>query len=69
MTRYRIGLLVAAACLLAAVMLWQWGAVRGVGPLLILGFLLLAYGIRGYAVVRGFTYTVIIFAAVTAALF
>ncbi|WP_420461410.1 bile acid:sodium symporter family protein [Neolewinella sp.] len=69
MTRYRIGLLVAAACFLAAVILWQWGGMSGVGPLLILGFLLLAYGIRGYELVRGFTYTVIIFAAVTAALF
>lgn len=67
----RGSLLAAAACLLVAILCWQWGGplAGGVGPLLILGFLLLAYGVRAYAVTRGFTYTVIIFAAVTAALF
>jgi BASS family bile acid:Na+ symporter len=67
----RNSLLAAGACLLAAVVCWQWGGALsgGVGPLLILGFLLLAYGVRGFEVTQGLTYTVIILAAVTAALF
>src|SRR5690606_37320248 len=39
------------------------------GPLFILFFVLLAIGLRGYASLKGFSYTVVIFAAVTAALY
>lgn len=40
-----------------------------VGPLLILFFVLLGIGFRGFEKLKGFTYTIMIFASVTAAMF
>ncbi|RPI42554.1 MAG: bile acid:sodium symporter family protein, partial [Bacteroidetes bacterium] len=40
-----------------------------VGPALIAFFVFLAFGVRGNAVTRGFSYTIMIFAAVTISMF
>ncbi len=40
-----------------------------IGPLLILFFVLLGIGFRGFEKLKGFTYTIMIFASVTAAMF
>ncbi|WP_315821550.1 hypothetical protein [Paraflavitalea speifideaquila] len=55
--------------LLAALGMTVSGKVSTAGPLYILFFILLAIGFQGYASLKGFSYTVIIFAAVTTALF
>ena len=39
------------------------------GPLLVLGFIALAFGVRGFQAVKGFAYTIWIFTAVTASMF
>ncbi|WP_257657557.1 bile acid:sodium symporter family protein [Parapedobacter lycopersici] len=63
-------LLIAAACSLSwAVARSFMGHIDTAGPLFILFFVLLAIGLRGYASLKGFSYTVVIFAAVTAALY
>ena len=43
--------------------------ISAAGPLFIVFFVALAIGFRGYASLKGFAYTVTIFAAVTTALF
>ncbi len=55
--------------LLVALGITLSGKVQTAGPFYILFFLLLAVGFQGYDSLKGFSYTVIIFAAVTTALF
>ncbi|AXY78032.1 bile acid:sodium symporter family protein [Paraflavitalea soli] len=55
--------------LLVALGITVFGNVQTAGPFYILFFLLLAIGFQGYNLLKGFSYTVIIFAAVTTALF
>ncbi|NML23110.1 bile acid:sodium symporter family protein [Pseudoflavitalea sp. G-6-1-2] len=55
--------------LLTAIGITVFGEIQQAGPLYILFFILLAVGFRGYKTLKGFSYTVIIFAAVTTALF
>jgi BASS family bile acid:Na+ symporter len=43
--------------------------VKSSGPLFIIFFLLLAFGVRGFKSVRGLSYTILIFTAVTASMF
>ena len=45
------------------------GNVAQSGPLLIVFFILLAFAVRGFKVVKGFSYTIWIFTAVTASMF
>lgn len=66
---YKLLLGIAAICLITALIMIANGAIEKAGPLLIIFFLALAIGFRGFALLRGLTYTVIIFAAVTTALF
>jgi BASS family bile acid:Na+ symporter len=66
---YRIALLISAACLLTALGLAAGGHIAKAGPLFIAFFVTLAAGFRGYSHLRGLSYTVIIFAAVTTALY
>ncbi|WP_208419878.1 bile acid:sodium symporter family protein [Paraflavitalea devenefica] len=66
---YRIAFYVAAVLLIAAVVLLTKGAVDYGGPLLIAFFIMLSVAFRGFALLKGFAYTAIIFAAVTMALF
>lgn len=55
--------------LLAAIVITISGNAQQAGPLYILFFILLAIAFRGYTALKGFSYTVVIFAAVTTALF
>lgn len=66
---YRVILGLAALCLLTALVFAATGNVSGAGPLFIGFFALLGIGIRGYEQTKGFTYTVMIFAAVVMALY
>lgn len=66
---YRIILGLAALSLLTALALTLTGNLSKAGPLFIGFFALLGIGIRGYEHLKGFTYTVMIFAAVVTALY
>jgi len=66
---YKLLLGVAAVCFVAALVLIGIGRGAASGPLLIAFFVSLALGFRGFATLRGFSYTIWIFAAVTAAMF
>ncbi|WP_246343700.1 bile acid:sodium symporter family protein [Adhaeribacter radiodurans] len=65
---YKVALGVAAVALLAALVFIFSGNNAQAGPLFILFFVALGVGFRGFAVTKGFAYTMMIFAAVTTAL-
>lgn len=69
MNIYRIILFVAIACLVGALGMVIAGRGADAGPLLITFFLALAISFRGYQHLKGFSYTVIILAAVTTSLY
>ena len=54
---------------LTSIILLIKGVTDSAGPLLISGFISLAIGVRGFHIVRGFSYTIWIFTAVTASMF
>src|SRR6202011_5100832 len=56
-------------CLLALVIFLLTGHIDKAGPLCIGFFIALAIGFRGYTHLKGFAYTIMIFAAVTTALY
>ncbi len=66
---YKTLLVLAAIAALLFLIAYFTGASRFLGPLLISFFVLLAFGVRGNAFTRGFSYTIMIFAAVTIAMF
>ncbi|GEO02881.1 transporter [Adhaeribacter aerolatus] len=66
---YKIALGLAALCFLAALVLILIGQIALAGPLLIIFFIALAIGFRGYDHLKGYSYTTTIFAAVTTALY
>lgn len=57
------------ACLIIAVLIGALNSVSGTGLWVILGFVTMAMGVRGYKKFRGMSYTIWIFAAVTASMF
>ncbi|PSR56422.1 bile acid:sodium symporter [Adhaeribacter arboris] len=65
---YKFFLGIAALSLIAALVLIFGGNQAQAGPVFILFFIALGIGFRGYAVTKGFAYTMMIFAAVTTAL-
>jgi len=65
---YKVALGIAAIALLAALVLIFSGNTAQAGPLLFCFFVALGVGFRGFAVTKGFAYTMMIFAAVTTAL-
>ncbi len=69
MNIHKILLAVAAVCLAAALVLSFSGKYRIAGPLYVGFFLALAIGIRKFPTFKGLSYTVIILAAVTTAMF
>jgi BASS family bile acid:Na+ symporter len=69
MNIYRIILAIGALCLLGSAFLFFNGDVPMAGPFLILFFIAMAIGFRGYPVLKGFSYSMVIFAAVTMALY
>ncbi|MGM9507766.1 bile acid:sodium symporter family protein [Larkinella sp. GY13] len=66
---YKLILGLAGVCLLVALGLMFTGNLPLAGPFLIAFFLAVAIGFRGFENLKGFSYTVMIFAAVTTALF
>ncbi len=66
---YRAFIGIALLLLVAGIILAIVGQMTLVGPLWIIGLLLLAIGFRGYDTLKGFSFTVMIFAAVAAAMF
>lgn len=66
---YKYTLWAAAVCLLAILLFWFQGNVDLVGPFVILFFLLLSVGFRGHQFLKGLSFTVLIFASVSAAMF
>ena len=69
MNIYKISIGLAAVCLIAALVMIITGNITQSGPLLIAFFILLAIGFRGFKLLKGFTFTLSIFAAVTTALY
>lgn len=66
---FKVAFWLSFAQLLAAIGITVFGFAQQAGPFYILFFVLLAIGFRGYAQLKGFSYTLMIFAAVTLALF
>lgn len=66
---YKIVLGLAAASLLVALFMFATGNIEQAGPFLIAFFVALAVGFLGFPLLKGFSYTVVIFAAVTASLY
>jgi BASS family bile acid:Na+ symporter len=66
---YKIAFLLAASCLITSLLMCLVGNPAGTGPFLIAFFITLAIGCRGVEVLKGFSYTIMIFAAVTTALY
>ena len=69
MNIYKIALILAALCIVAASFIGISDGIQQAGPFLIVFFIALAIGFRGYAHLKGFTYTIMIFAALTTALY
>jgi BASS family bile acid:Na+ symporter len=68
-TIYKIATALAIACLIAGLGMAISGNGANAGPLFIAFFVILALGFRGYELLKGFVYTITIFAAVTTALY
>jgi len=66
---YRYAFVAAAFCGLVLIYLWVSGSTWPLGPWAVMLFLFLALGFRSSDLLKGFSYTTIIFAAVTAAMF
>lgn len=69
MNLYKVLLGAAAICLLIIIIMFANGNGENTGPLMIGFFILTAIGFRGFAGLKGFTYTVTIFAAVATSLY
>ena len=68
MKYYKLALVLGGICLMVAVGLIFYGDIVRGGPLLIVFFIAMAIGFRGYSALKGFSYSMMIFAAVTTAL-
>ena len=68
-TIYKIALLIAAVCFVVGMVMILNGNIAHAGPYAIVFFIALAIGFRGFETLKGFAYTIMIFAAVTTALF
>ena len=66
---YKLSLGLAALCVLTVLVLLFTTGLAQAGPVVIAFFILLAIGFRGFPALKGFAYTVIIFAAVSTALY
>ncbi len=67
--QYRILLIASLIFLLAAVVMLVLGSAGHAGPFVVTFFLLLALGIRGHSKFKGFSFTVLVFAAVAASMY
>jgi len=68
-TLYKIMLGLAALTVVFMLLLYFIGKTESLGPLLIAFFVFLAFGVRGNPISRGFSYTIMIFAAVSISMF
>jgi len=68
-TPYKIAIGLALACILAALVMAVMGRLAEAGPLFVVFFVALAIGFKGYEHLKRFSYTVIIFAAVSLAMY
>jgi BASS family bile acid:Na+ symporter len=68
-TLFKILLGLAALTLILFILAYFLEFNKSLGPLLILFFVFLAFGVRGNPISRGFSYTIMIFAAVTISMF
>jgi bile acid:Na+ symporter, BASS family len=66
---YRYALGFAALAFLTALAMVLSGKTAAAGPVWVVFFIALALGFRGFALLKGFSYTIMIFAAVTTALY
>lgn len=66
---HKTALGVAAICLITALIMAFTGNIEKAGPFFIIFFIILAIGFRGFELLKGFSYTIMIFAAVTTALY
>ena len=68
MNFYKLALVLGGICLIVSLVLILNGDIEKAGPLLIAFFIAMAIGFRGFAILKGFSYSMMIFAAVTTAL-
>lgn len=68
MNYFKIALALGGLCLIIALALIFNGNISIAGPLIILFFIGMAIGFRGFTILKGFSYSLMIFAAVTTAL-
>ena len=68
-TIYKIALGISLLCFLAVLIMFIAGNIAQAGPFFIAFFVTLAIGFRGYDHLKGFAYTMVIFAAVTTAMY
>ena len=68
-TLFKFLLIIAAIALLLLIILFTIGQHSCLGPLLIVFFISLAFGVRGHLFFKGFSYTIMIFAAVSISMF
>jgi BASS family bile acid:Na+ symporter len=61
--------MVSAVSIVIALILVLTGKIGAAGPVFILFFITLAFGVRGFKTVKGLSYTILIFTAVTASMF
>ena len=66
---YKYTLWGAVLCLVVVLILWVQGSINLMGPFVILFFLLLSVAFRGHPFLKGLSFTVLIFASVTVAMF
>ena len=66
---HKLALFLAGLCLAGFAWLVASGHIAQAGPFLVGFFVMLALGFRGYELLKGFAYSVMIFAAVTIALY
>ncbi|SDP96848.1 bile acid:Na+ symporter, BASS family [Mucilaginibacter sp. OK268] len=69
MNIYKIIAGISVICLLIAAVRFYQDGIASAGPFLIAFFITLAIAFRGFVLLKGFSYTIIIFAAVTTALY
>ncbi len=68
MNYFKLALALSGICLAAAVVLIFNGNISKAGPLIIIFFVAMAIGLRGFTFLKGFSYSMMIFAAVATAL-
>lgn len=69
MSGYKVALAISVLCLITVLIFILTGHIEKAGPYFIALFIALAIGCQGFPLLKGFAYTIMIFAAVTTALY